>query len=90
MRRAHIVVSGLVQGVFFRSFVQENALKLGLKGFVRNLPSGEVEAVVEGYDEGIEKLIGKLKAGPPSARVENVDVKWQPYKGEFDGFRIIK
>ena len=90
MHRACIIVSGLVQGVFFRAFAQENALQLGLKGFVRNLSSGEVEAVVEGDEDGIEKLIGKLKAGPPAARVENVDVKWQPYKGEFRDFAILR
>jgi acylphosphatase len=86
MQRAHIFVSGRVQGVFYRAFVEQEACELGLSGFVRNLPDGRVELVVEGKREQIEKLISRLHVGPPAARVEDVEVSWRPAKGEFDSF----
>lgn len=90
MQRAHVMISGRVQGVFFRAFARESALQLGLRGFVRNVPSGEVETVVEGDEEKISKLIDALKKGPPASRVEDVKIKWQDYKDEFDDFRITR
>lgn len=87
-KRAHIFVSGLVQGVFFRSFTQKNAKKLGLSGWVRNTQDGRVEVVVEGEKERIEKLVEYLKKGPPLARVEKVEVNWENFVGEFSDFEI--
>ncbi|MBS3818833.1 acylphosphatase [bacterium] len=86
--RAHIFVSGRVQGVFFRDHTRKWASSLGLAGWVRNASDGRVEVVVEGEKEQIEDLIGRLREGPPMARVENVDVDWENYKGEFTDFRI--
>ena len=86
--RAHIIVKGLVQGVGYRWFVEHHAKQLGLTGYVRNLPNGDVEVVVEGARGLIEELIRKLKVGPRFASVEDVRVTWQPYKGEFKDFRI--
>ena len=86
--RAHIFVSGRVQGVFFRDHAQRWGASLKLGGWVRNLYDGRVEVVAEGEKEQIEVLIGKLKVGPPMARVENVDVSWEGYTGEFKDFRI--
>ncbi|MFP4081442.1 MAG: acylphosphatase [Candidatus Aminicenantes bacterium] len=86
--RAHIFVSGRVQGVFFRDHTQRWASSLQITGWVRNLRDGRVEVVAEGDREKINSLIGKLKKGPPSSYVENVEVNWEDYKGEFDGFRI--
>ncbi|HKT78887.1 MAG TPA: acylphosphatase [Vicinamibacterales bacterium] len=68
------LVSGRVQGVGFRYFVQERALELGLTGWVRNLPSGHVEALAAGDGEAVASLERELKKGPPVARVERVDV----------------
>lgn len=87
-KRAHVFVSGRVQGVFFRDHTQRWASSLGLTGWVRNLYDGRVEVVVEGERDKIEGLIAKLKQGPPMADVTNVDISWEDSKGEFDGFRI--
>lgn len=87
--RAHVYVSGIVQGVFFRSNTKRMADKLGVKGWVRNLPDGRVEAVFEGEKEAVTSMIEWCHKGPPDAIVENVDVKWEEYKGEFKDFRIV-
>jgi len=86
--RAHIFVSGRVQGVFFRDQTQRWASSLGVTGWVRNLENGRVEAIAEGEKENIKSLISHLKEGPPLAIVEEVDVNWKEYKDEFKDFRI--
>ncbi len=86
--RAHIFVSGRVQGVFFRDHTQRWASSLNLTGWVRNLWDGRVEVLAEGDKKNIEDLIDRLKGGPPLAFVEDVDVSWEEYKGEFKDFRI--
>ncbi|MEM3458044.1 MAG: acylphosphatase [Candidatus Bathyarchaeia archaeon] len=86
--RAHVIISGRVQGVFFRSETQHEARKYSVKGWVRNLPDGRVEAVFEGEEENVKKLIEFCKRGPPSARVTEVNVVWEDYTGEFKNFEI--
>jgi acylphosphatase len=86
--RAHILVSGRVQGVFYRDHTRRWAISLGLKGWVRNLYDGRVELIAEGEKPKIEGLIRLLWEGPPMARVENIEVRWENYKGEFEDFRI--
>ena len=86
--RAHVLVDGYVQGVFFRAFTRDNALQLGVKGWVRNLPDGRVEAVFEGAMDKVAEMVRLCEVGPPGARVVNVDVSWQPYTGEFDIFSV--
>jgi len=86
--RAHIFVSGRVQGVFFRSETQDEALRHGLTGWVRNLPDDRVEAVFEGEKENVEKLIEFCRRGPLGARVTKVDVTWEDYTGQFRSFTI--
>lgn len=86
--RAHVWVSGLVQGVFFRWETQALAEELGVKGWVRNLPDGRVEALFEGEEELVKRMVDFCRRGPPGARVERVEVRWEPYQGEFSGFRI--
>lgn len=88
--RAHILVRGRVQGVFFRDHTQRWASSLGLAGWVRNLGDGRVEAVAEGEKEKIETFIGCLKQGPPLARVEAVEVSWEEHRGEFSDFRVTR
>lgn len=86
--RAYIKVYGIVQGVFFRSSMKRVADKLGVKGWVRNLPDGSVEAVIEGPRDRVEELIKWAHRGPPLARVDKVEVVWEQYVGEFKDFRI--
>ena len=88
---AHIsaTVYGRVQGVLFRSFAQNVARNLGLKGYARNLTSGNaVEVQAEGDKQQLERLVEYLKIGPSSARVERVDVNWSGYSGRFTDFDI--
>ncbi len=86
--RAHMFVSGRVQGVFFRSQTKHNAERYDLKGWIRNLPDGRVEAVFEGEKEAVETLVEFCKHGPSSARVTNIKLRWETYTGEFDRFGI--
>ncbi len=86
--RAHVFVSGRVQGVFFRSETRHEARLRGVTGWVRNLPDGRVEAVFEGEEEAVKELIEFCRRGPPGARVVKVDVKWENYTGEFRSFEI--
>ncbi len=88
MKRAHLLVKGLVQGVFYRSSARQVARQLGLTGWVKNLPDGRVEIIVEGAEEKIEEFIKWCWKGPPSAVVENVDVSYSEALGEFDDFSI--
>lgn len=86
--RAHIIVSGLVQGVGFRYFIHRKATELELRGFVRNLYNGDVEIVVEGEKDKIQILIEHAKIGPRSAFVKDIKVEWEEEKNEFTDFRI--
>ena len=87
--RAHIFISGRVQGVFFRAGTQTRAKKIEVYGFVRNLPDGRVEILAEGEKENVEKLINWLKRGSLFAKIDNVEVTWEEHKGEFGEFNII-
>jgi acylphosphatase len=88
MMRAHVVVSGYVQGVFFRSDARDMARTLRLAGWVMNRYDGCVEAVFEGPKREVEEMIEWCHRGPVSAHVDNVDVKREEYTGEFDTFEI--
>lgn len=83
-----VFVSGRVQGVFFRMFTVKEARALGLCGRVRNISDGRVEVFAEGEREKLERLIERLKVGPPGAVVEKVQVDWGEYQHEFDDFQI--
>lgn len=86
--RAEIVVTGLVQGVGYRYFVIREAKALGLKGFTKNLYTGEVLTVVEGEKALVEELIKKLRVGPIHASVKSCKVDWQEPKNEFTDFEV--
>lgn len=86
--RAHLVISGRVQGVFFRAETQRAASMYGVSGWVRNQRDGTVEAVVEGARPDVESLINWCRHGPPISRVDEVNVRWEAYEGAFDGFAI--
>jgi len=89
MKRAHIIISGRVQGVFFRHNANKVANKLGLKGFVRNLPDGAVEVVAEGEETKLKELLEFCRRGPLGAHVENTEVKYEEPKNEFNTFSIV-
>ena len=87
MVRTHVVVSGRVQGVFFRDSIRRLAEEHGVAGWVRNTWDGTVEAVLEGEPDAVDRLVGFCREGPPGARVENVDVSAETPEG-LSGFRV--
>jgi len=87
--RAHVFVSGRVQGVFFRSETQREANRRNVGGWVQNLPDGRVEATFEGEKDDVERLIEFCRRGPSGARVTRIEVRWERYTGEFKGFRVL-
>jgi acylphosphatase len=86
--RARIVATGIVQGVFFRSFVRDAATSLGVTGWVRNRPDGKVEAVAEGERHKVMELIGSCRDGPAGSKVSDLNVSWEEPTGEFAGFVV--
>ncbi len=88
MKELKAVVSGLVQGVFFRASTEREAQKLGLNGYVRNLHSGEVEVLAQGEESKLKQLLQWLYSGPPSARVDNVDYQYRDISQNYKGFTI--
>ena len=82
------IISGRVQGVGFRFFVQDQAAVEGVHGYVRNLPDGTVEALIEGDDESVLRVERALRRGPHSARIDHVDVEDAPPSGRAAGFSI--
>jgi acylphosphatase len=88
MKRAHVFVSGRVQGVFYRAETKNNASCLNLTGWARNLPDGRVEAVIEGKEDKVNALIDWCRKGPSFASVTEIEVKEEPYTGTFEDFRI--
>lgn len=87
-KRAHVHISGRVQGVGFRWNAQHKAQELGLTGWVRNLWDGRVEAVFEGDEEAVDKAVSWCRHGERPARVEDVKINYEKPGGEFSGFHI--
>lgn len=85
--RAHVRISGRVQGVFFRACTVDEATANGVAGWVRNSSDGRVEAVFEGEKSAVEAMIAWCRKGPPAARVSAVEVTWEEPKGEH-GFQV--
>ncbi len=86
--RAHAVISGRVQGVFFRMETQRAARRIGVTGWVRNKADGTVEAIFEGDEDRVASVLEWCKQGPPHARVDNIDVKMAAFSGEFESFDV--
>ena len=84
----HILVKGRVQGVGYRFFAQECAEAQDLKGWVRNVPNGDVECEVEGPRAAIERFLEELRHGPPMARVEDLQIQWLPAASQHADFQI--
>lgn len=83
-----MIIRGLVQGVWFRQSTKDEASRLGVHGWVRNLPNGNVEALFEGEKKKVEELVGWCHRGPSGAQVASVDIAWEQYQGEFGHFAI--
>ena len=86
--RARVLVSGRVQGVYFRQSTLLEAQGLGVTGWVRNLMDGRVEAVFEGEEHSVKMLVNYCRQGPAAAIVKNLEVTYGPYKGEFSNFIV--
>jgi acylphosphatase len=89
-KRVQIIVRGRVTGTFFRAATQREARRLGITGWVKNRADGSVELVAEGEEEAIKEIIAWAHHGPSAARVDNVDVRWRGYTGEFSDFCITE
>ncbi len=86
--RVHVLISGRVQGVFFRQNTKLRAEILEVKGWVRNLADGRVEAVFEGEESTVKNAVEYCRHGPNNAKVENVEVRHENYSGDFFDFQI--
>lgn len=87
-KRVTVMVSGRVQGVNFRHFTSQSARRLGVKGWVRNLADGSVEGCFEGEATAVDALVEWCRSGPDYARVDSLELRDEPYVGEFDEFQI--
>ncbi len=87
-KRVHALISGRVQGVWYRASTRDEATRLGLTGWVKNLPDGRVELVAEGTAQAVDALIQWCHQGPPYAGVDEVDVKEQAPTGKYDAFDV--
>ena len=86
--RAHVIISGRVQGVFFRMETQKAAQLYGVSGWVRNKADGTVEAMFEGDEKSVDLILEWCSKGSSPAKVEKTDINWKDYTGEFDEFKI--
>lgn len=89
MQQVRLIISGRVQGVFYRASCQDVAVKYDLKGYAKNLLSGQVEVVAQGKKEHLEKLIEWCKKGPPHAQVTDINISWEEVKETFTAFTQI-
>ncbi|MBD3309946.1 acylphosphatase [Candidatus Woesearchaeota archaeon] len=87
MRTAHVFIEGKVQGVFFRDSIKRKADALGVKGWVKNLDDGRVEAVLSGSEENVKEMVRFCRQGPPAAEVTDVDVSYEE-SAEFASFKV--
>jgi acylphosphatase len=88
-KRVHLIVRGRVTGVYFRAAAQREARRLGVTGWVKNRADGSVEIMAEGDEDQVKEVINWSHHGPSAARVDQVDVRWRGYTGEFSEFSIV-
>jgi acylphosphatase len=88
IQEAYVLVTGRVQGVFFRASTRDIAVGCGVRGFVRNLPDRSVEAVLQGERSAVEKVIGFMGEGPAGALVTEIRVDWRDRTADFPGFDV--
>ncbi len=86
--RVHLIISGKVQGVYFRKHTQDVSLQNYVYGWVKNLLNGDVECVLEGLKSNVDKVISWCHQGPPNSRVDNVEIKCEAFTGNFTDFKI--
>ncbi|MGH7832425.1 MAG: acylphosphatase [Candidatus Binatia bacterium] len=86
--RVHLRIHGRVQGVAFRAYAIDEAVRLRVKGWVRNCPDGSVELIAEGNRKDVDELVSWCRHGAPSARVDHIDVESEDFKAEFRDFRV--
>ena len=86
--RARLMVQGRVQGVYYRSYAEEEARRLGVTGWIRNRRDGRVEMMLEGEERDAQAMIAWSRQGSPLSRVESVEVTWEPYAEEFMDFGV--
>ena len=86
--RVHLVVSGIVQGVAFRAYTVDEARRLGIAGWVRNLADGRVEVEAEGARRALEALVAFCRRGPPAAQVDDVEATWSAFAGDLGAFSM--
>lgn len=86
--RAHVYITGRVQGVNFRYYTRQQAVRLGLGGWVRNLRDGRVEAVIEGKKAVVDQMLAWCEQGPSSARVDRIEVEWEDMSERMNDFTI--
>jgi len=87
--RVHLIIEGRVQGVWFRESTRREAVSLKLTGWVRNRPDGSVEALIEGPEHAVDRLVSWCRKGPPVARVTGIQKDQEIWQGEFDSFDIV-
>jgi acylphosphatase len=87
--RVHLTIEGRVQGVWFRESTRREAVSLGVTGWVRNLPGGMVEALIEGPETQVNAMVKWCHQGPPAARVDQVHATPEEWKGEFESFDVV-
>ena len=88
MKQVKIIISGEVQGIYFRAFIKDRASELGLTGYVKNLENHKIEVIAEGHELKLQKLVEHCKSGPPGAQIADVKINYLQYSGDFSRFKI--
>jgi acylphosphatase len=88
--RAHLIISGKVQGVYFRKHTCDISIQNNVFGWVKNLPNGNVECILEGLKSNVDKVIRWCHQGPPNSRVDKVQINYEIFMGSFTDFKITE
>ncbi|MEK6913825.1 MAG: acylphosphatase [Nanoarchaeota archaeon] len=87
-KSVRLYIKGIVQGIFFRQFIKDNAERNNIRGFVRNLEDGRVEVFIEGDNENVEKMVDLCQKGPKHSRIEKVDIQEEKFQ-DFKEFKVL-